>query len=197
MRLFTALWPPSEVAAHLRDVVRRVPRRQWDEITSGARGFRLLPAELWHLTLCFHGDSGDPDALGDRLATEVQQLSERDPGLGDLRLRLAGAGTFRGVLWVGAHTANPAAEEALHGLVSAAGGDPDSFAAHLTLARWNRGQPDRQRLTGVLADYAGPWWTVDAVTLVRSERTSEGPAYSSVRRVALTRPPSGHGGTPQ
>jgi 2'-5' RNA ligase len=56
---------------------------------------------------------------------------------------------------------------------------PDElFRAHLTVAR-GRGRsaiPIARAAAPVLADYAGPAWTPDAVTLVRS-RTGPSPHY--------------------
>lgn len=189
MRLFTALWPSQEVVEHLEaevESVRSSRPRQWARATEGLRKFRFLPAERWHLTLCFHGDDADPDRLGDRLARRCEQAGRTQPGFGPPRLRMAGAGVFRGVLWIGVQPAEDVDADALATVARMAGSDPRSFRAHVTVARWAAGRADRELLAGLFADYAGPWWEAREVSLVRSAQQSGAPVYQTVRRVLLT-----------
>ncbi|HKN98383.1 MAG TPA: RNA 2',3'-cyclic phosphodiesterase, partial [Pseudonocardiaceae bacterium] len=58
---------------------------------------------------------------------------------------------------------------------------------HLTLARWRSGRPEREMLAAVLAGYSGPWFTPEAVLLMRSGPGQGGPAYTTVERLPLVR----------
>ncbi|MCC5697099.1 hypothetical protein LH612_28475, partial [Klebsiella pneumoniae] len=62
---------------------------------------------------------------------------------------------------------------------------------HLTIARWLGGRLDRARLTGLFADYAGPWWEPEHLSVMSSELRRGGPIYRTVHRVALPRRASG------
>lgn len=174
MRLFTALWPPPEAVDHLAAVLE--PMREVAAATMPS--FRWIPVQRWHLTLCFHGDDADVDKLAGRLRRRV---GGRPAPL----LRLASAGTFGGALWVGVEPAGDADRLALRALVKAAGRHPVGFRAHLTVARWSRGKPDRATLTAMLADYSGQWWRPADVVLVRSEQLPAGPRYTPMERVSL------------
>ncbi|WP_257233763.1 2'-5' RNA ligase family protein [Halopolyspora algeriensis] len=165
--------------------MRSARSRQLERATGGLRRFRFVPAQRWHLTLCFHGDEADPDRLGDRLAHRVGQAGRAQPGFGPPRLRMAGAGVFRGVLWIGVQPAGDADADVLATVAGMAGSDPRSFRAHMTVARWAAGRADRDLLAGLFADYEGPWWEARDVSLVCSEQQSGGPAYRTVRRVSL------------
>ena len=164
MRLFTALWPPAEV---LPDVV--VPD-----------GWRPVPAERWHVTLAFHGVD-DP-------AVRAADLDGRLSGARAPRLRLAGCGTFPGVLWAGVVAAGPDDLAVLHALVAGAGGDPDTYLPHLTLARARR---RRRPVVPYLPP--GPWWTPAEALLVASESDATGLHYRPVHRVPLERDVSAAG----
>jgi 2'-5' RNA ligase len=161
MRLFTALWPPADVIDVLEGAAGGI---------ADLPGWRPVPRERWHLTLAFHGED-DPD----HRAAELDELT----GAIAPRLRLAGAGSFPGVLWAGLETADRAALDAL---VAGAGGDPGTFTGHLTLAR----RSGRRRGGPGLPDVPpGPWWTPGEVLLVASERDASGPRYRPVHRVPL------------
>ncbi|AOS62664.1 2'-5' RNA ligase family protein [Actinoalloteichus hymeniacidonis] len=157
MRAFTALWPSEHVVDDLAAALQAVRDR------SGAPqpGLRFGSLSKWHLTLCFHGELADPAAEAHRLRASVRDLPAP-------RLRLAGAGTFPGVLWVGVRPEGEADSEALTSLVTAAGGEPDDYRPHLTLARWDRRRPKPADLVAALADYAGPVWQPATVALLAS-----------------------------
>jgi 2'-5' RNA ligase len=166
MRLFTALWPPAAAVDHL---AARLPDR-WPA------GVRPTPASRWHLTLCFHGDDADPEACAERLGGLAGSVAPT--------LRLAGSGSFPGVLWVGVRPRDAADARALTVLAAAAGADPDAFRAHVTVARWRRGMaPPAAVLTG----YRGPEWIADEVALVASETGAGGPRYQTLHRIHLGR----------
>jgi 2'-5' RNA ligase len=175
-RLFTALCPPSTaldpLAAHI-DAIGPVAEAM-------VAGLRWIPRANWHVTLCFHGE--------DEVATRWAALR---PGLAGLRapkLRLAGGGTFGGVLWVGVRPADAAALADLTELAEAAGADPEEFTAHLTVARW-RTRPgvrlDTRGLAGLFTDYTGQWFAPGEVLLMRSEPGPRGSKYHVERRLAL------------
>jgi RNA 2',3'-cyclic 3'-phosphodiesterase len=192
MRLFTALWPPDEAVRHLASAVEELPPQRLAEATEGLRKFRFVPSERWHLTLCFHGDDADQQWLTDRLERRMARTDVDPP-----RLRLAAAGVFRGVLWVGAEPAGESDETALRALARAAGGDPRSFRAHMTVARWSAGRADRDLLPGLFEQYVGPWWSAGEVALVRSDQGRGGPVYSTAHRVSVQRTRSGRPGRGQ
>ncbi|WP_207630751.1 MULTISPECIES: 2'-5' RNA ligase family protein [unclassified Actinopolyspora] len=157
------------------------------------RGFRFVPAGQWHSTLCFHGDEADPARVAANLRNGVAGLLREDPGFVPPRLRLAGSGVFRGVLWVGVV---PAPEEddggvtrrSLHRLAETAGADSERFRPHVTVARWSGGGGRTDHIAGWLDDYAGPAWSVDSLDVVASERDEGVLTYRTVHRVPLTSP---------
>lgn len=187
MRLFTALWPSEAAVRHLSAAVDRLDRDRLAAATAGLRKFRFSGPERWHLTLCFHGDDADPDEVAERLERRIARLPAADPP----QLRLAGSGTFRGVLWIGVEPDTADDDRALRALVRAAGGDPHGYRAHLTIARWAAGRADRELLPGLFTGYAGPWWQPRELTVVRSDLREGGPAYRTVHRAGVTRESSG------
>lgn len=184
MSLFTAVWPSREAIQHLASAIDglRVHPERMAGASAGLRGFRFLPERNWHVTLCFHGhgpDAAEQDRLGARLDRRVPKVS------GAPRLRLAGCGLFRGVFWVGVEPDSDTDTGTLRELVRAAGSDPGDFRGHLTVARWTSGRPDRAAMRGLLPGYAGPWWTVASIALVRGEQEAGARVYRTVHRVDL------------
>ena len=164
MRLFTALVPPEEAVRALRDELRAVP--------SGP-GLRWVAPEQWHVTLGFFGEQ---DA-----AATAEWLSLRLAGMPARRLRLAGAGTFRGVLWAGL------SGDELGALAVAAGPerrDDKEFHPHLTLAR-GRPQGGLASLVRHIEHHRGPSWLATEVVLMRSDRDAVGARYTPVERYPL------------
>lgn len=168
MRLFTALWPPPTVIDALEaDVGDAVPR-----------GWRRTDPTTWHVTLAFHGEA-DPGVAARRLEGSAH-------GVAAPRLRLAGAGAFDGVRWVGVEAPSPDGR-ALDGLVEAAGGDVARFAAHVTVLRL-RPRPGPHPETDPATPWSahrGPWWRPGEVLLVASEPGRGGVRYRVVHRVPL------------
>lgn len=166
MRLFTALWPPSEV-------VESLAAASGEPVV----GWRRTEPSTWHITLAFHGEAP--------MAPLARRLESAVYGAASPRLRLHGVGRFNGVRWAGVQ-AEPA--EALASLVRLAGGTPAEFVAHVTVLR-------RQARPGPHVDpepptpwagHTGPWWRPFEVLLVASEPTSGGVRYRPVHRVPLT-----------
>jgi RNA 2',3'-cyclic 3'-phosphodiesterase len=165
VRLFSAVWPPEPALAHLERAVDRVER---------PAGVRRVPTDKWHLTLAFYGnDASLPERAG--------YLDERLAGLAPPALRLAGAGTFAGVLWVGVEPATPTDRESLRAVAAAAGAGR-KFRPHITVARWRLDRPGRW-MADQLAGYRGAVWTASQVDLVRSDL---GAGYRTVHSVPLT-----------
>lgn len=190
MSLFTAVWPSDEAIRHLAlavDGLRAEPERVAGA-SAGLRGFRFLQQQNWHVTLCFHGRQ-PPVAEQDRLAARLDRRLPRVSGTP--RLRLADCGLFRGVLWVGVEPERDADAAILRELARAAGSDPGGFNGHLTVARWASGRPDRAAMRALFSGYAGPWWTVSSVALVRGDQEAGARVYRTVHRVQLPRPGAG------
>jgi 2'-5' RNA ligase len=165
-RLFTAIVPPEPVRARLGGLL--------EPLREGTAGLRWTPRERWHVTLGFFGDEDDP-------ALRTRWLHDRAEGLPAPALRLAGAGTFRGVLWVGVEAADP---ERFRRLARACGADRRRFRAHLTVASWRR-RADTAGARDALGEFAGEWFTPAEVVLVRSDLDHTGPHYSRVTSVPL------------
>ncbi|QUQ71617.1 2'-5' RNA ligase family protein [Kutzneria sp. CA-103260] len=167
MRLFTALVPDAAATEHLAAALATVDGPTW------------TPQHLWHITLCFHGDGDDPVA-------RAAWLRERAAGLSPIRLRLASAGTFGDVLWIGVE-----ADEALTAAAAAVRGhapghvERHDFIPHLTVA-WGR---DKSIDAVPLLGYKGPWWTSSELVLMGSERTPNGYRYPALDAVLLRGPP--------
>ena len=162
-RLFVALWPSSEAVEHLSKALAE--RRPADPT------LHWQAPERWHLTLAFLGQA-DPHRARNRLSTLA--LTAAGP------LRLTGAGTFGPVLWIdvehGAWLPDLArtVRAALHV-------DDGRNRPHLTVARarGSSAPAHAREAMPALADYRGPAWTPDAVTLV-SSRTGPSPRYEVI-----------------
>jgi RNA 2',3'-cyclic 3'-phosphodiesterase len=167
MRLFSALVPSEDAIDHLAGWLAGHADALPPEL-------RWTPVDRWHVTLGFFGDD-DPVA-------RTKWLRRRTEGRRAPRLRLAGAGTFPGVLWAGVDTAD---ERLSAQLARAAGAGRRGYRPHLTLARWRSGGLDRAAMVDVFDGYTGPWFTPDAVLLMRSEPGSGGPTYTTVEHLPL------------
>jgi 2'-5' RNA ligase len=173
-RLFSAVVPPEPALDHLSE---------WLSPRMSALGadLRWNPRSRWHITLGFYGDGDDPDR-------RTVWLRTRLAGLAAPRLRLAGGGTFPGVLWAGVDTDADTDAEVFAAVADAAGaGDDDRlpFRPHLTLARWRRDRAETDSPVTALNGYTGPWFTPDGVVLMRSETARSGFDYTAVERIAL------------
>lgn len=173
-RLFSAIVPPRPAVARLASLVDAARERYPD--------LRWEPEQRWHVTLGFFGDSDDS-------RRRERWLHSRAAGLAAPRLRLAGSGSFRGVLWVGVRPASESDARAFVRLARACGAGRRGFRAHLTLARW-KGRRVPDGVVEIFAEGEGPWFTPRAVSLVRSdlsvsEAENPGPRYTEVARVPL------------
>ncbi|EWM16507.1 2'-5' RNA ligase family protein [Kutzneria sp. 744] len=108
------------------------------------------------------------------------RLRERASTLRPIRLRLASAGVFGEVLWIGVESDDALAEAAAAVRDHAPGHvERHGFTPHLTVARGK--SLDVVPLLG----YKGPWWTSSELVLFRSERTSAGYRCSTLATFPL------------
>ena len=166
MRLFVGITPSAEALAHAAGVV--------DRIASTTPDMRWVPSERWHVTLAFLGEV-DPDRVP-ALSARLDELASHHPPVEGMRL--TGAGTFRGVLWLGVqpterHSPADRMARAVQREMRAAGVPVERrpWRAHLTIARW-RPSADRDnaahRAAESLHGYAGPPFDVRDIRLVHS-----------------------------
>ncbi|WP_298181456.1 RNA 2',3'-cyclic phosphodiesterase [Saccharomonospora sp.] len=173
-RLFAAVTPSPKVVSALRE--------ELDRHLLERGPLRWVETPQWHITLGFYGKD-DPDG-------RVSWLRPRLAGLSAPTVRLVGAGSFSGVLWIGVRE---------HGLTEVAEeirpeGQTRPFHPHLTLARGRAsGAIDAiERWRRRLAEFESPEWTAAEVVLFRSDRVEDGrragPRYSVVERFPLDAP---------
>ncbi len=201
MRLFVGITPTFEALAHAAGAIDRRAGQAApdgpDRIASTTPDMRWVSGERWHVTLAFLGEV-EPD----RVPALCARLDDVAAGHDPLRwLRLAGAGTFRGVLWLGVepterHSPADRLARAVQREMRAAGIPIErrTWRAHLTVARW-RPSADRdaaaQRAAESLHDYAGPAFDVPEIQLVDSI-TGPTPSHTNIH-VARLRNPAGQG----
>ena len=190
--------PSSQALSHAAGAV--------DRIASTTPDMRWVPPQRWHVTLAFLGEV-DPDRLP-MLTAYLDELAARQEPLAGLRLE--GAGTFRGVLWLG--VTDPAGAlwsetatrwpfpttptprqgglaRAVQRFVREAHIDVEQrpWRAHLTIARW-RPSPARDAAAHEAAreldGYAGPEFGVDEIRLVHSI-TGPSPRYADLHVAPL------------
>jgi len=170
--MFVAVWPPEEVLARLRALDRpELP------------GLRWSTEDQWHVTLVFLGEVAEADVgpLGQAVRDAASGL---DAGL-TAELGPATRRLGRAVLCLPVAGLDEAAA-AVRDRTAAVVADPDPrpFAGHLTLARARGVRPVPGPLVGRPCRAA---WTVEALTLVRSETGPEGAAYESLVTAPLGR----------
>ncbi|WP_447644701.1 RNA 2',3'-cyclic phosphodiesterase [Nocardioides zeae] len=187
MRLFTAVLPPDDVAAHLDGFL---------DVRRSAADLRWTQDDAFHLTLAFAAEV-EEWRLDDVLERTAEAAARRTP----FEARLAGGGAFphvdaAKVLWVGVPTSAEAELEALargaRAAYATAGAPVDGarFRPHVTVAR--SGRPARlSDWVRLLDTYSGPAWTVDEVAVVASH-LGEGPSRRPRHEVLATVPLGGH-----
>jgi RNA 2',3'-cyclic 3'-phosphodiesterase len=165
-RLFLALWPPPEVVGELAAA-----------LPTHLSELRWQPAARWHITMAF---------LGDRSADkEARRLARLEPPAAE-PVRLAGAGAFGPVLWVGVGAGDWLAELA-HACGSSFDATDRRFRAHVTVARARSASGQRQlsAARSHLTSFRSSWWVPDELTLVSSQ-TGPQPRYEVIGRKLLT-----------
>ncbi|MDP9240380.1 MAG: RNA 2',3'-cyclic phosphodiesterase [Actinomycetota bacterium] len=180
MRLFVSVEPSPAARAALAGRLAAVDL--------GAA--RLIPADLWHVTLAFLGEVADGHVTDLRPAL-ARVAATANP----LSLRLSSAGVFpsvrrSAVLWIGLG-GDVAALQVLAGDVVRAVGQTGvrlerrAFAAHLTVARYRQPQPAAaQAAIAALAEYVGPPFDVAEIHLMRSHLGPR-PRHEQIDRWAL------------
>jgi 2'-5' RNA ligase len=175
VRLFAAVYPPEDARADLAATARRL----------SLRGRSVRPAQ-WHLTLAFLDDVPEERLPGVWSAVE-QSAAEVRP----FTVRLAGAGAFGQLVWVGVGgdtAALAALAEGLRERLRADGFALDTrpFRPHLTIARGvQTRRADVAAALAALENYTGPPWTVRQVVLVRSALEPGGARHEPVAAAEL------------
>lgn len=169
MRLFVGIGVPEGLAQRLSILQAGQPGANW------------VAPESMHLTLRFIGEIERNDAEDiDELLVGI-----RAPGFD---LHLHGVGTFgqgfkAKALWVGVEPSEPLnfLQAKVESAVVRAGQPPEGrkFAPHVTLARFNRADPNRLQnfIEGNNLFHAGPW-TIDHFTLFESRMGKGGSVYT-------------------
>jgi len=197
MRAFFAVDLPDDLAEPVADA---------QAAFEGADGLRFVDPDRAHVTLKFLGEVGEADAAdrsaedeGEPSLDDVIAAGERavaDAGVDPFECAIEGFGVFPSldyvsVVWagVGAGSAElTALHESLEAETTAIGVDPEehAFTPHVTLARMNdaRGKELVREVVRERDPEIGRF-EADAVRLVKSTLTSDGPVYESVAAIDL------------
>ena len=189
MRLFIGMVPSTEAIAHAAEALDRRASRAApdgpDLIASTAPDMRWVPPQRWHVTLAFLGEV-EPDRIP-RLTAALNEVAASHTPAEDLRIE--GAGTFRGALWLGVapterHSPADRLARAVQRAARGAGVPVERrpWRAHLTVARWKpncEGEHGVREAREALEGYAGPAFDVTRFTLVHSVTGPE-PSYTDL-----------------
>jgi len=181
------------IAIELDTATRAFMQMYVADLASTLPGIRFVDAATWHITLAFLGDLSETEVAAAKAVTVQAAL-----GIVPFTLHTAGIGTFGGtqapqVIWLGVGGDLPALD-ALHQRTIAALNDhgltPDDlrFSPHITLARVHASLSPVA--TDTLVEHIaeptqGPAFTVDAISVMRSDRTPSGARYTALGRVPL------------
>lgn len=167
MRLFLAI----QLSPSMKDALVNAQNALYDR---GVRG-NYSPEENLHLTLAFIGEY--PDAEG-----VLEALSH--VSFSPFPLCLEGMGCFGDLWWAGMRESAPLAalaRKVRHALAErGVPFDRKRFSPHITLLRKARGQ-----VPGI--ELANAAMTVDAVSLMRSDRGKRGMIYTELGRIPAER----------
>jgi len=198
MRAFFAVDLPDDLAPRIAEA---------QAAFEGAEGLRFVDPEQAHVTLKFLGDIDEPvadadggsdgdtaPALDDVLAAGERAIETAD--IDPFECAISGYGVFPSldyisVVWAGVDAGSAeltALHEALDAETTALGVDPEEheFTPHVTLARMSdaRGKELVQEAVRERDPDIGRF-EADAVRLVSSTLTSDGPAYETVASFGL------------
>jgi 2'-5' RNA ligase len=191
IRCFIAIELPDE----LRDKLSNLQAQLKTESQTGVKW--VNPYGI-HLTLKFLGNVDQ-----DRISPITRAMEKVAQRASPLTLQVEGLGVFPNprqvqVAWVGMSGEVDKLAQLQQGIESALaklGFTPEKrrFTPHLTLARLrDRASPEeRQRLGQLIADTRfepAHTFSVDAISLMRSQLTREGAIYSQIRSVELGKP---------
>ncbi len=194
VRLFVAMGIPQEAIDALAGVIGKLKAK-------GVSQVRWSKPEAIHLTLKFLGEVDATRAASTNIEALVGAMERAARGTGPLRLGLAGLGGFPDltsprVVWAGL-TGDVEKVVELAARVDReleqAGGfrrEERPFAPHLTLGRLREGASGAQRrqVGEVMARMEGleeVWWQAEALWLVQSTLTPEGPIFATVGQCVL------------
>jgi 2'-5' RNA ligase len=188
IRSFIAIELPPEVKSFLAAVQSRLKRESRAPV-------KWVDPAIMHLTLKFLGNV-NADVVGNITAA----LEEACRGVAPIRLGINSLGVFPSpgrvrVVWVGLSgdiEKLGLLQKRVDAALSPLGYESESrpFTPHHTLARVREeaSPAERQRLgdlvTGIVAETA-PVFSVDAVHLMKSQLTREGPIYSRLASLSL------------
>ncbi len=188
VRSFVAVWPPPELLERITDTVRRWMRR------IGTTGVKWVSPQNLHLTLEFLGNvrASTLDDLRARLRSACGSF-------GAFEVEIAGAGCFPDparpkVLWLGMRgevermrVLQRTAGDACKGFGEPRDGKP--FSPHVTIARFDWLSREQighvRRIASDASESELGAWSVDAVTLMRSDLGSGGSRYTVLEKVLL------------
>ncbi|HVP14924.1 MAG TPA: RNA 2',3'-cyclic phosphodiesterase [Terriglobales bacterium] len=189
MRLFVAVFPPSEVQRAAHRVIETL-RRPDD-------GVSWVKLENLHYTMRFLGEVGDDGAR--RIAEAAIEAASRSSAF---EAALGGLGAFPSarrarVIWIGMSAGAEALvtlardlDRALDKRGFAPEGRP--FSAHLTLGRVRAAGPDWTATLAGAPVESPPRFTVDRLCVVRSQLNPRGSIYTiqADPRLGVGRPPA-------
>jgi RNA 2',3'-cyclic 3'-phosphodiesterase len=183
------------VALELPGFVKKALDQLQDQIRNSRLDAKWTAVENIHLTLKFLGSTpvSTMDAIDSQLAAAVA-------GISPVTLRAQGLSVFPGVqrprvLWtgVGGETDRLALlQQRVEENLSAIGFEKEDrkFTAHLTLARF-KGKVDPETVISAITQYGGyvsDPYTVDAVYLIESRLSPQGPVYTQLQAHRLVCP---------
>jgi 2'-5' RNA ligase len=170
VRLFVAVWPPSDVA----DVLADLPRPE-------VSGVRWTTPGQWHVTLRFLGQVA-ADGL-DEVTDTFGRIDVGSTGLASAEMGPATACLGHGILQVPVQGLDELARATVDS-TAGVGQPPDDrpFHGHLTLARARGRRGDLRRLRGTPL---AARWKVAELTLVASTPHRDGSRYEVVASLPL------------
>ena len=187
----------SFIAIELPEAVELNLSQLETQLKSGRRfEVKWVAPESIHLTLKFLGN-----ILVESTKDIVQAMSEAAQGIPPFRLEVKDLGVFPNlkrvqVAWVGVHgeiDKLSQLQQRLDSNLSRLGFAPEGrlFTPHLTIARLrdNASPTERQALGQLIAStrFEAGAFSVDAISLMKSQLTREGPIYSRISQVALSK----------
>jgi 2'-5' RNA ligase len=187
VRAFIAIELPAEIKRSLGELENR--------LKSGRYRAKWVAPESIHLTLKFLGNIST-DSIND--VTKV--IEKAAMGIPPFKLAVNGLGVFPNfqrvqVIWVGVSGALDKLTQLQKRIdtgLESLGFVPETrpFTAHLTIARIRDEASPTERLSiGQLVaktDYEGGEFNVEAISLMKSQLTREGPIYSRLVSVTLS-----------
>ena len=177
-RLFVAIRPPEDVRDLLIDAMEDSPALRW------------VGDEQLHLTLRFIGEIERP--VANDIAAALERI--RSPSFD---LEVAGVGKFEqrngGALWAGVRPKEPvkALAAKIERAIQHAGFEAErrAFMPHITLARWNRPNPDAvDAFVRRNAELKSEPFRIDRFILFESKLSRHGAHYEEVADFRLSAP---------